>query len=186
MEARADHGAWRVRGNGRHPTSANDYSKWVACLLSAWPPRDGADSGRVRRSSVRELAQGANFSPVRPRPGTSGAEAAVKRQRTRWASSRPPTAILDHIKSRRWLPGYGSHVLLLARLRHRNLRAGQSHLPGPRPPVWDSAVTLLRPGRLRPPSQTPSSALTTAYTGAAKMFTSGSVASAGDVLAMNS
>jgi CubicO group peptidase (beta-lactamase class C family) len=30
-------------------TSANDYAKWVAFLLSAWPARDGAGTGRRRR-----------------------------------------------------------------------------------------------------------------------------------------
>ena len=36
-------------------TSARDYARWVAFLLSAWPPRDGPEQGPVRRSSVREL-----------------------------------------------------------------------------------------------------------------------------------
>ena len=35
--------------------SANDYAKWVAFLLSAWPPRDDVDAGPVNRASVREL-----------------------------------------------------------------------------------------------------------------------------------
>ena len=39
--------------------SANDYAKWVAFLLSAWPPRNDAEAGPVRRATVREMAQGA-------------------------------------------------------------------------------------------------------------------------------
>lgn len=31
-------------------TSANDYAKWVAFLLSAWPARDDPDTGPVRRA----------------------------------------------------------------------------------------------------------------------------------------
>ena len=42
-------------------TSASDYAKWVAFLLSAWPARDGPDAGPVRRSSVREIVTGSNF-----------------------------------------------------------------------------------------------------------------------------
>lgn len=42
-------------------TSANDYWKWVAFLLSAWPPRDDPESGPVRRSTVREIVTGSNF-----------------------------------------------------------------------------------------------------------------------------
>ena len=36
-------------------TSANDLGRYVAFHLSAWPARDDADSGPVRRSSVREM-----------------------------------------------------------------------------------------------------------------------------------
>ena len=37
-------------------TSANDLGRYVAFHLSAWPPRDDADHGPVRRSSVREMS----------------------------------------------------------------------------------------------------------------------------------
>jgi serine-type D-Ala-D-Ala carboxypeptidase/endopeptidase len=37
-------------------TTANDYAKWLAFVLSAWPPSDAADTGPVRRSTVREVA----------------------------------------------------------------------------------------------------------------------------------
>ena len=50
-------------------TSARDYARWVAFLLSAWPARDGPEQGPVRRSTVRELAQGLNFVAVARRPG---------------------------------------------------------------------------------------------------------------------
>ena len=55
--------------------SANDYAKWVAFLLSAWPARDDADTGPVKRSTVREIAQGSNFVSVTNRIGASGATA---------------------------------------------------------------------------------------------------------------
>jgi CubicO group peptidase (beta-lactamase class C family) len=37
-------------------TNADDLGKYVAFHLSAWPPRDEADSGPVKRSSVREMS----------------------------------------------------------------------------------------------------------------------------------
>ena len=67
------HGAFGAMGGLQ--TSANDYAKYVAFLLSAWPPRDGAEPGPVKRASVRELSQGANFPSVRLRPGASGPDA---------------------------------------------------------------------------------------------------------------
>jgi len=36
-------------------TSLEDFSKYVALHLSAWPPRDDEDAGPVRRSSIREM-----------------------------------------------------------------------------------------------------------------------------------
>lgn len=42
-------------------TTASDYAKWVAFLLSAWPARDGPETGPVRRSTVREIVTGSNF-----------------------------------------------------------------------------------------------------------------------------
>ena len=54
---------------GAMQVSANDYAKWVAFLLSAWPPRDDADNGPVKRASVRELAVSTSFVRSRPRPG---------------------------------------------------------------------------------------------------------------------
>ena len=38
------HGAFGAMGGLQ--TSANDYAKWVAFLLSAWPARDGATPAR--------------------------------------------------------------------------------------------------------------------------------------------
>lgn len=48
-------GAFGVMG-GMLTTPA-DLSRWVAFLLDAWPARDGAEPGPVRRSSVREMQQ---------------------------------------------------------------------------------------------------------------------------------
>lgn len=36
-------------------TTIEDFSKYVRFLLSAWPPRNGADDGPIRRSSLREM-----------------------------------------------------------------------------------------------------------------------------------
>jgi serine-type D-Ala-D-Ala carboxypeptidase/endopeptidase len=181
-------------------TSANDYAKWVAFLLAAWPPRDGADDGPVRRSSVRELSQGANFPSVRPRPGASGAEAC--RQANTYAmgfSAAVDCELGLTLSHGGGYPGYGSHVLVLPDYGVGIFAFANRTYAGPRPPVWDAAMTLLRAGQLKSPKQTPSAALTTAYAGVVRMFTTGSVTSTststsngaasasngGDVLAMN-
>jgi CubicO group peptidase (beta-lactamase class C family) len=48
-------------------TSTRDLAVWVAQFLDAWPPRDGAETGPVRRASLRDMQQ-----IHRPRPATAG------------------------------------------------------------------------------------------------------------------
>jgi CubicO group peptidase (beta-lactamase class C family) len=184
LEPTMAHGAFGAMGGIQ--TSANDYARWVAYLLSAWPPRDGADTGPVKRSSVRELAQGANFPSVRVRPGSSGPdacrEAATYAMGFYSASDCDLGLTLNHGGG---YPGYGSHVLLLPDYGVGIFALANRTYAGPRAPVWDAAVTLLRAGRLKPRVSPPSGALTASYAVAAKVFNAGSVASAGDVFAMN-
>ena len=59
LEPTMAHGAFGSMGGIQ--TSANDYARWVAYLLSAWPPRDEANAGPVNRATVRELGQGSSF-----------------------------------------------------------------------------------------------------------------------------
>jgi CubicO group peptidase (beta-lactamase class C family) len=53
-EAPLPHGAFGAMGGLL--TTAADLGKYVAFHLSAWPARDDAESGPVRRASVREMA----------------------------------------------------------------------------------------------------------------------------------
>lgn len=45
-------------------TTIGDFSKYMIFHLSAWPPRNDAETGPVKRSSVREMQHGWNFSRV--------------------------------------------------------------------------------------------------------------------------
>ncbi len=132
LEPTMAHGAFGAMGGIQ--TSANDYAKWVAYLLAAWPPRDGADDGPVRRSSVRELAQGANFPTVRQRPGASGAAAC--RQATTYAHGLhrgQRLRVRPHHESRRRIPGLRVAPAAPARLRRGHLRVREPYLRGPFP-----------------------------------------------------
>jgi CubicO group peptidase (beta-lactamase class C family) len=63
------HGAFGAMG-GLY-TSTDDLAKYVAFMLSAWPPRDDEDRGPVKRSSVREMQIGqrpSGLSVSRPSP----------------------------------------------------------------------------------------------------------------------
>jgi CubicO group peptidase (beta-lactamase class C family) len=106
------HGAFGAMGGVE--TSARDYARWVAFLLSAWPARDGPETGPVRRSSVRELAQGLNFIAVSERPGL-GQTPGCQNPRAYGMGMRVVQdcelgLILTHGGG---YPGYGSNVVLL-------------------------------------------------------------------------
>ena len=178
------HGVFGAMGGVQ--TSANDYSKWVAFLLSAWPPRDERDVGPVRRATVRELAQGLNFPQTRPRPGTSGAtscrQAANYGMGLRVATDCDLGLTLSHGGG---YPGYGSHVMLMPEhgigvfvFTNRTYNGGQDA-------AWDAAVALHRAGALLGRTIPVSASLADAYRAAGAMYRSGGVAAAGNLLAMN-
>ena len=184
LEPTMAHGAFGAMGGIQ--TSAHDYAKYVAFLLSAWPPRDDADTGPVRRSSVRELSQGENFPELRVRPGSSGPDAC--RQAGTYAMGMQAAMDCElglTLSHGGGYPGYGSHVLVLPEYGVGIFALANRTYAGPRPPVWDAAVLLLRAGHLRPRLLAVAPALASAYAAVKTMFTSGSVTSAGDVLAMN-
>ncbi|HUU33270.1 MAG TPA: serine hydrolase domain-containing protein [Vicinamibacterales bacterium] len=184
LEPTMAHGAFGAMGGIQ--TSANDYAKWVAFLLQAWPARDGGEAGPVRRASIRELAQGANFPSVRLRPGTSGPEAC--REASTYAMGFYAATDCDlglTLSHGGGYPGYGSHVLLLPDFGVGIFAFANRTYSGPRTPVWDAAVSLLRAGHLTVAPVPASAALTSAYAAVGTMFTSGSVTAAGDVLAVN-
>jgi CubicO group peptidase (beta-lactamase class C family) len=95
-------------------TSANDYARWVGFLLSGWPPRDGADTGPVKRATVREIVEGSNFATGAPRPpGVGGVPCRVARaygMGWRVLDDCDLGLVVSHSGG---YPGYGSNVLLL-------------------------------------------------------------------------
>jgi serine-type D-Ala-D-Ala carboxypeptidase/endopeptidase len=166
-------------------TSAREYARWVAFLLSAWPPRDGAEQGPVRRASVRELSQGLNFPAVTRRPGGSPEDcpqAAAYGMGMRVAMDCDLGLTLAHGGG---YPGYGSFLLLLPERGVGIFAFANRTYAGPSPPVWQAALALHRAGLL-PARTTPvSDALAANYAAAGAMFEAGSLAPGRERLAMN-
>lgn len=184
LEPTMAHGAFGAMGGIQ--TSANDYAKWVAFLLQAWPARDGADAGPVKRASVRELAQGANYPVLRVRPGASGRDAC----RMAGTYAMGFNAAMDcelglTLSHGGGYPGYGSHVLVLPDHGVGIFALANRTYAGPTAPVWDAAVALLRAGDLKGRQTPVSPALSTAYAATAKIYTGGTLAAGSDILAMN-
>ncbi len=95
-------------------TSANDYAKWVAFILSAWPARDDADRGPVKRATVREIVEGQNMPSGAQRPASVGG--APCRQAVTYAMGWSVVEDCDLgrvVTHSGGYPGYGSIVYLL-------------------------------------------------------------------------
>jgi serine-type D-Ala-D-Ala carboxypeptidase/endopeptidase len=92
-------------------TSANDYARYVSWVLSAWPPRDGADSPILARASVREISRPQNFAVVSPSMDPGGCARSLS-----YGFGVIPfnDCILGfHFGHSGGLPGFGSNVLFV-------------------------------------------------------------------------
>jgi serine-type D-Ala-D-Ala carboxypeptidase/endopeptidase len=168
-------------------TSANDYAKWVAFLLSAWPARDGPDTGPVRRSTVRELAQGSNFPQLRN--GTGRPSSAACRMAATYGMGMRAAIDCDlgfTLSHSGGYPGYGSHVLLLPNRGAAIFAFASRTYAEAYEPVWDSAIALQKAGWLPPERSVPvSAALANAYRVAGMVYSKGDVTQRADQFAMN-
>ncbi len=176
------HGAFGAMGGVQ--TSARDYARWVAFLLSAWPPRDGPEQGPVRRSSVRELAQGLNFASVTRRPGDAEScpQASTYGMGFRVAQDCDFGLTLAHGGG---YPGYGSYLLLLPEYGVGIFAFANRTYAGPSPPVWQVAAALKRQGLLTPRTFPTSAALMTNYRATLAMWAAGNLTPGQGHLAMN-
>jgi CubicO group peptidase (beta-lactamase class C family) len=111
---RCDHGVFsrerlepdgEVGAMGGLATTAADYARYLTFLLSAWPPRDDAESGPVRRSSVREM--GLFHAPP------FQADPAVATAYGYGLMDAADPALGRRLHHPGGLPGYGSHMLFL-------------------------------------------------------------------------
>jgi CubicO group peptidase (beta-lactamase class C family) len=166
--------------------SANDYAKWVQFLLSAWPARDDAEAGPVRRSTVREMAQGLNFVTVAQRSGKSGAaacrQAAAYAMGWRVAQDCDLGLTLAHGGG---YPGYGSHVMLMPDYGVAVFALTNRTYAGPSGPAWDTAVALHKAGMLKRADEPVSAAVAAAHDAARKAFAAGTIAPLEGRLAIN-
>ena len=166
--------------------SANDYAKWVAFLLSAWPARDDADDGPVKRATVREVAQGLNFVSVTNRIGASGAtackQAAAYGMGWRVAQDCDLGLTLAHGGG---YPGYGSHVMLMPDHGVGVFALANRTYAGPSGPAWDTAVAMEKAGLLETRSIRVSPAVAEAYAAARAAYAAGHLGPLQGRLAMN-
>lgn len=159
-------------------TTASDYARWVAFLLSAWPARDDPETGPVRRASVREMGlyHAPPFQPdmseARPTAYGYGLMNAIDRRLGRF---------LHHPGG---LPGYGSHVLMLPD-RGWGVFAFANRTYAPMSKLTPLLAQILHEAAPKRPPVAPSPALRRAVDAVAAAYASGRIEGAADACAGN-
>jgi serine-type D-Ala-D-Ala carboxypeptidase/endopeptidase len=184
LEPTMPHGVFGAMGGV--VTSANDYAKWVAFLLDAWPARDGPEKGPVKRSSVRELAQGLNFPSIGRRgglePGQTCSFANTYGMGMNAAQDCDLGFTLGHSGG---YPGYGSNVLLLPDQGIGLFVFANRTYAGPGRANREAALQLHKAGLLKGREWPVSAGLAAAHKAAGDMFAAGSIEPGRSQLAMN-
>jgi CubicO group peptidase (beta-lactamase class C family) len=167
-------------------TSMRDLSRYVAFLMSAWPPRDGPESGPIRRASAREMQQlwrtgeatvtrAAPDAPLRLNAGGYGFGLRVWQScdfRHLVAHSGGLPGFGSHM---RWLPEYGVGVIAFGNLTYTSWGG-----------VTDDVVTALaNTGGLQARVPQPSPALVEAREAASRLIVQWDDQLADSIAAMN-
>ncbi len=106
-------GSWGAMGG--LITSIEDFSKYVAFHMSAWPPRDGDESGPIRRSSLRDMQHPWRFSGFNPNARYPGGRVCgmvvAYGYGLNWVRDCQGRTAVGHSGG---LPGFGSNWTILA------------------------------------------------------------------------
>jgi CubicO group peptidase (beta-lactamase class C family) len=141
-------------------TSVNDLARYVAVLLSAWPPRDDADRGPVRRASLREMQQVWRPAPASVTRDSATGTVQLNSGGYGFGLRITQTCNLGHVVAHggglpgfgslmRWLPEYGVGIIAMGNLTYTGWARS-----------FDRAVEqLAQTGGLQPRVPQPSAAL---------------------------
>ena len=151
-------------------TSIRDLSRYVGALLDAWPPRDGAETGPVRRASLREMQQPWRPSGTRvvldkstnaPRLSASsyGFGLGVTQTCDFGAVVAHSGGLPGYGSLMRWLPDYGVGIMAFGNLTY----TGWGRVVG------EAMDRLVKTGGLRPRAMQPSRALVVARDAVSKL-----------------
>lgn len=167
-------------------TSANDYAKWVAYLLSAWPPRDEADKGPVPRATIRELAKGSDFPLGVTRPGDKRPNPC--RQAEVYGMALYVVNDCDlpwAITHNGGYPGYGSSMLLFPEAGVGLFVFTNRTYSSPSPTLWAAALQLKAANLLNKRPVPVSAPLAKAYAAAVRSWQGGAITPVAPMAAVN-
>jgi CubicO group peptidase (beta-lactamase class C family) len=143
-------------------TSASDLGRYVGVFLSAWPPRDGAETAPIRRSSLREMQQVWRPAPASVFRDASGA-IQLNSGGYGFGLRVSQTCSFRHVIAHSGgLPGFGSVMTWLPDYGVGIVAFGNLTYTGWGRVTTDAFDALVKTGGLRPRSPIPSPALTSA------------------------
>jgi CubicO group peptidase (beta-lactamase class C family) len=143
-------------------TSANDLARYVAFHHSAWPPRDDAERGPVRRASLREMHLLSRLDRLDARPAVVGYGYGVAV--TRDCRFRH---VVGHGGG---LPGFGSYMMWLPEYGIGFLGMANLTYLGSSAAMWESLHVLDKTGALEPRRLPASPLLTSTRDEIARLF----------------
>jgi CubicO group peptidase (beta-lactamase class C family) len=165
-------------------TSISDLGRWVGFMLDAWPPRDDAERGPLRRASLREMQQVARYNGATASATAEGTTLSAGgygyglgvRQTCLFPISISHSGGLPGFGSlMRWLPEHGVGIIALGNLTYTSWGR-----------VSDQSLDLLaRTGGLEPRSPQPAPVLSERREQATRLITHWDNALADSIGAMN-
>jgi len=164
-------------------TTAPDYARYVAWVLNAWPPRDGAEDTIIRRASIREITRPANFAAVTASDEPGGCS---RSRAYGYGMNAFNDCVLGfHFGHSGGLPGYGSNVVFVpARGLAVYALTNRTYAPASRV-VRDAANALVRSGAFPERTLPLSPALAAAAQAVERVYAAGDVMRARELLAEN-
>lgn len=163
-------------------TTANDYSKWVAHLLSGWPAaaKAGSEDG-----VLRAMRYGGGFPHQRARPGKDAPGCRLQLIYAGGLIAGEDCLLGQVMFHSGGYPGYGSHMLLFPEAGVGIFAFANRTYAAPQPPVWDAAGALQRAGLLAARPVPVSPALAEGYQVARAAWQAGRIDVQPERLAMN-
>jgi CubicO group peptidase (beta-lactamase class C family) len=166
-------------------TSARDLGVYVGAFLAAWPPRDGAETGPVKRSSLREMQQlqraGATTA-ARNADGTLRLSSSGYGFGLGVSSNCDFAHIVGHSGG---LPGFGSVMRWLPEYGVGIIAFGNRTYSGWGTPTTEAIALMSKTGALEPRMPEPSPALVASKEAVSRLIMNWSDALADSLAAVN-
>ena len=166
-------------------TSVADLSKYVGALLAAFPPRDGAEAGPIRRASLREMQQIWRGRPATVTPTASGGTA-LNSGGYGFGLRISQSCAFEHVVAHSGgLPGYGSLMQWLPEYGVGIIAFGNVTYTGWGGVVGEAFELLAKTGALQPRAVAPSPALAAARDDVSRLILKWDDRLADEIAAMN-